>query len=271
MALVVLIVLVVETLARAVVALAVFAGAILARTVVPGTLVARTILEAVTGALVALALAVIVAAIVGGAFGNLGGFFGLGLKVDLVGRIGVLADDVADGAIGLDGAQDAEIVLGVLQVVLGQNPVAGRRRVAGQLLVLLVDALGRAAHLDAFGAVRIEGPVGVVLLRLAAGIAATAIVAAALALHALEISHGLSEPVRRSVSADTAGLAGLLNGIGPVGPFKVLETLVSVESPPWLWRGDRLWTVRACRRSFTTVMDDRCSRHPAFWKETSLV
>ena len=83
--------------------------------------------------------------------------------------------------------------------IIGQDPVAGRRRVAGQLLVFFVNALGRAAHLHAFGTVRIEGPVSVVLLRLTAGIAAAAIVAAALALHALEISHVLSEPVRKSV------------------------------------------------------------------------
>ena len=88
----------------------------------------------------------------------------------------------------LHGAHDAEIVLGVLQIVLGQHPVAGRLRVAGELLVLFVDVLGGAAHLDAVGAVGIERPVGVVL-RLAASAPAAAAVAVALTLHALEISH----------------------------------------------------------------------------------
>ena len=57
-------------------------------------------------------------------------------------------------------------------------------------MILLEDGLGVAAHLDAVGAVRIEGPVGVLLLRLAApAAAAAAAAAAALTLHTLEISH----------------------------------------------------------------------------------
>ena len=81
-------------------------------------------------------------------------------------------------------------MLGVLEVVLTQHPVAGRIRVAGQLLVLLEDVLGVAAHLHAVGAVRIESSIGVVRLRLAAAAAAaTTPIAPALALHTLEISH----------------------------------------------------------------------------------
>ena len=189
--------------AGTVVALSVFPGAIIPRTIVArpvvtgpvitGTVVALAVLEPVAAAFALLALAALAVGLgLGlGRFGGFGLLLRLGLEVDLVGRIGVLADDVADRPIRLDGAQDADIVLGVLQVVLGQHPVAGRRRVAGQLLVLFVNALGGAAHLDALGTVRIEGPVGVVLLRLAAATRSAAIVAAALALHALEISHVL--------------------------------------------------------------------------------
>jgi len=77
-------------------------------------------------------------------------------------------------------------VFGVLEIVLRQDPVAGRRRVAGELLVLLENVLGVAPHLDAVGAVRIEGAVRVVLLGL---VPAASAIASALTLHALEISH----------------------------------------------------------------------------------
>ena len=77
-------------------------------------------------------------------------------------------------------------MLGVLEIVLRQNPVAGGRRVPGQLLVLLEDMLGVAPHLDAVRAVRIEGAVRIVLLGF---IPAASAIAPALTLHALEISH----------------------------------------------------------------------------------
>ena len=81
-------------------------------------------------------------------------------------------------------------MFGVLQIVLGENPIAAGGRIAGQLLIFLVDALGGAADLDALGAIGVEGAVGVVLL-LAAVITAAAgtAIASALALHALEITH----------------------------------------------------------------------------------
>jgi hypothetical protein len=173
----------VEAVAGTIVALTIFTGPVIARSII-----ALAILEPVAAAFTLLSVALARGLGRGLRLGGVG-LLGLGLEVDLVGRIGVLADDVADRSIRLDGAQDPEIVLGVLQIVLGQDPVAGRRRVAGQLLVFFIDALGRATNLDAVGTVRIEGPVGVMLLRLAATAAAAAIVAAALALHALEISH----------------------------------------------------------------------------------
>src|SRR5206468_6725788 len=75
-----------------------------------------------------------------------------------------------------------------------EHPVAGRRGVAGELLVLFEDVLGVAAHLGAFRPVGIEGPVGVLRLGLAAATAAAtsaAAIATALTLHTLEISHYL--------------------------------------------------------------------------------
>ena len=122
------------------------------------------------------------------------------LEVDVItGGELVATDDLAGRAGGLQGAQQAEIVLRVLKVVLGEDPVPGGAGVTGQLLVLFEDVLGVAAHLHAIGAVRIERAVGVVRLGLAAAAAATRAattpIAPALALHTLEISHN-SETVR---------------------------------------------------------------------------
>jgi len=110
--------------------------------------------------------------------------FVLEVDVEAGGEL-VAAKDLRRRPLRLDGAQQPEIMLGVLQVVLAQHPVAGGGGVARQLLVLLEDRLGVAAHLYAFGPVGIEGPV-CVLLRLAASAPAAP---AALTLHALEISH----------------------------------------------------------------------------------
>jgi len=52
-------------------------------------------------------------------------------------------------------------MLGVLEVVLRHDAIAGGVGVAGELLVALVNVLGGAAHLDAIGAVGIEGAIGV--------------------------------------------------------------------------------------------------------------
>ena len=107
----------------------------------------------------------------------------------------------------------------MLQVVLSQNAVAGRRSVPGELLVFFEDVLGVAAHLHAVRAIGVEGPVRVLLLRLAA--AATAI-AAALALHTLEISHSLCPPPRRSFAGARAVYPLAL--VGPFARKSVLKT-----------------------------------------------
>ena len=210
---------------RPVVSGTIIAGTVVTRAVVTGTvavLVAVTLL-AVAGTIVALAVALLLAvaalvaiallavagtivtlavvtlalflafalaAVFGGLFDALGAaLFGIGLEVDVkAGGLVVAAEDFAGRTLRLHGAQGAEVVFGVLQVVLGENPVPGRGSIAGELLVALEDALGGAADLDVVGSVRLEGAVGVVL-RLAPTAAA---IAAALTLHALEISHECS-------------------------------------------------------------------------------
>src|SRR5207302_10094184 len=105
----------------------------------------RTLLPAAAG----------LGAVLGG-LGLLGRTVGLGLGAALVLEIDVeaggelvAAENLAGRTLRLDGAQQAELVFGVLQVVLGEHPVAGRVRVTGQLLVLLEHVLGVAADLDA--------------------------------------------------------------------------------------------------------------------------
>ncbi len=63
--------------------------------------------------------------------------------------------DLADRALRLKRAQDAEIVFGVLGVVLGQNAVASGCGVARQLHIAFVDGLGVAPDLDVLGTLRI--------------------------------------------------------------------------------------------------------------------
>ncbi len=111
--------------AVAILAIAVLTVAVL--TIIAGAIVALSVFEAVAARLVALTFTfTALGAVASGGFGRFRRFLGLGLEIDLVSRIGVLADDVADGAIRLDSPQHPEIVFGVLQVVLSQNPVAGR-------------------------------------------------------------------------------------------------------------------------------------------------
>jgi hypothetical protein len=164
------------------------AGTILPRAIIP--LVISVALVAV--ALVAVALRAL-EDFLGLRFGlghRLGGrlFFVVDVVVGAVLALG--AQDVGRRPQGLHGPHRAEIVFGVLQVVLGQHPVTGRRGVPGELLVLFEDVLRGAAHLHAFGAVGIKRTVGVLLgLALASAAPAAAAIAAALALHPLEISH----------------------------------------------------------------------------------
>jgi hypothetical protein len=76
----------------------------------------------------------------------------------------------------LVGHDQAVIVLGMLEVILGHDAVAGRVRVAGELEVLLVNVVGVAADLHV-GAVRVDRAVNVedlVLVLLAALVARAA-------------------------------------------------------------------------------------------------
>jgi hypothetical protein len=108
------------------------------------------------------------------------------LEIDVKAGVELVApDDLGGRPIGLHGPDQAEIVLCVLQKVLGQDAVTGGTCVPRELLVLFVDDLGASANLDAFRPIGLYRPVGVVLLRLAY----RAAIATALTLHALEISH----------------------------------------------------------------------------------
>ena len=166
-------------------------------------LVALAVALCVSGTLVAAATVLAglpglggVAGLGGGRIGGFGlglGAFVLEIDVEAGGEV-VAAEDLAGRPGRLHGPEQAEIVFGVLQVVLTEHPVTGRRGVAGELLVLFEDVLGVAADLRALGTVGIERPVGVLGLGLAAAAAATASAAAiatALTLHTLEISHYL--------------------------------------------------------------------------------
>ena len=118
---------------------------------------------------------------------GLGAGFVLEIDVEALSRQFALGD-LGHGTRGLERAQDAEIVFGVLGVVLGQDPVAAGRGVARQLHIALIDGLRVAADLDVLGALRVPGTVrigGVGVVVAAAGLS----VASALTLHALEISH----------------------------------------------------------------------------------
>lgn len=105
----------------------------------------------------------------------------------------ITSENFSRRTVRLNRPQEPEIVLGMLQIVFGQNPVTRRRRVTGQLLVLFEDVLRMAANLDPIRAVGFEGSVGVLLrLTTAAGIATAGPTAATLPLHSFEISHILS-------------------------------------------------------------------------------
>lgn len=173
------------------VARAVVTRAIITRPVFAGPIVAGPV--ALPGrALSALGLGLrILLGFGGGLVGGLRlglGAFVLEVDVEAGGEL-VAAEEFRRGSVRLHGAQQAEVVFGVLQIVLGQNPVAAGRGVACELLVLFKAELGATAHLDPFGAIGIEGSVGVLLLGLAPAATAAAAVTTALALHSLEISH----------------------------------------------------------------------------------
>ena len=110
----------------------------------------------------------------------------------------ITSENFSRRTVRLNRPQEPEIVLGMLQIVFGQNPVTRRRRVTGQLLVLFEDVLGMAANLDPIRAIGFEGSVGVLLrLTTAAGIATAGPTAATLPLHSFEISYLVGDLVRR--------------------------------------------------------------------------
>lgn len=190
------------TIAAVVAIAALVAGPLVALAVplsIPGPLVALAFTVAVPRALVAAVLAGLpgfrrLAGFRGGRVSRLGlglGAFVLEIDVEAGGEM-VAAEDLAGRARGLHGAQQAEIVLSVLQVVLAKHAVAGRRGVARKLLVLFEDVLGVAADLRTLGPVGVECTIGVLSLRLAAAAppaASATAIATALTFHTLEISH----------------------------------------------------------------------------------
>jgi hypothetical protein len=134
------------------------------------------------------------------------------LKVDVVARDELVAThDLRHGALGLHGAQDPEVMLGVLQIVLRQHPIPRRASITRQLRVLLEDMLGRAADLDVVRAIGVERPIGVVLgfpATTAATAPAAASTAVALTLHPFEISHILADLLRITRRARREAMGG---------------------------------------------------------------
>jgi hypothetical protein len=226
----VLTVAVVAAFAPVVPGLPVFAGPIITgpvvalRAVFPGLTVVTLI--GFAGLIVALLVLV-----VGIAFGDHllalhGVRIGLFVHIDIEARgEHVTAGDVRSRSGGLKHPQDAEIVLGVLQIVLRQHPVASRGGVSGQLAVLVVHMLGVAADLHIVRTVGIEGAVDVLTRLAAVAAAAAATIAATLAFHTLEVSHRALACIRLSllVSVRVLGLWVCLPG-GPSNPAAVRST-----------------------------------------------
>ncbi len=134
------------------------------------------------------------------------------------------AENLGGGLGGLHGPNDAEVVFGVLQVAFRQDAVASGGRITGELLVLLENVLGVAAHLDALGAIRIEGPVRVLLLLRLTATAAAASIAATLAFHTLKISHSLLTIPPRSPAMPVCARLILSPWSGANRPFSMLKT-----------------------------------------------
>ncbi len=71
----------------------------------------------------------------------------IALLVEIVVRLIALILRVLDGHLRLGSRDDAVVVLGVLQIVLGHDPVAGALRIASELRVFFRDLLRRPADL----------------------------------------------------------------------------------------------------------------------------
>ena len=87
-------------------------------------------------------------------------FAGGALRTGLLGLLILLL-------LGRGHREDAVIMLGMLEIILCHDAIARRIRVARHLQIFLVNMGGGAANLDLRPA-RIEGPVGIALLRPAA-------------------------------------------------------------------------------------------------------
>jgi hypothetical protein len=128
------------------------------------------------------------------------------------GRNRITAQNFCRGPMRLNRPQDPEIVFSVLQIILCQHPIARRRGVAGQLLVLFEDVLSMAPNLDPIGAIGFKRPIGV-LLRLTAAIAALGSpgsTTATLPLHSFEISHVLFGDLVRQTPNGRGVVRGVL-------------------------------------------------------------
>ena len=147
----------------------------------------------------------------------------------------VAAQNLAGGPGRLHGADDSEIVFGVLQEVLRQHPVAAGAGVPGQLLIFLEHVLGVSPHLDPFRTRRVERPIGVLLLGLAPHRSAAA-VTTALTFHSFEISHtSLTAPPPLSLCSVRARPVLLLK-LGPFSPNKSVEDVMFPVIRPDLFR-----------------------------------
>jgi hypothetical protein len=223
---------------RSVVTRTVVAGTVVTVAVLTGAIIPWAILTRLPFAAVTRAGLIADIAIFSGFAGGGGGLIsgqrlsltGLILKIDVIaGREVVPTKNLACRPVRLDGAQEAEIVLGVLKVVFSQDPVAGCVGVSRQLLVFFEDVLRVAPHLHALGTVGIKGPVGVLRGLHVAPAAAAAPIAPTLALHTLEISHIL-KTVRLFPERQFGGLAFSL---ASVLPDQIVEDVCVPRLPPW--------------------------------------
>ena len=88
-------------------------------------------------------------------------------KIDVIGCDLIATDDLGHRTIGLNGTNNPEVMFRMLQIILGQNAITGRRGVACELLIFLKNGLGWAAHFDVLRPIGLEGSVGI-MLRLSA-------------------------------------------------------------------------------------------------------
>ena len=98
----------------------------------------------------------------------------------------------------LRGGDQAEVVLGVLEVVLGGDRIAGGLRVAGELQILFGDVMGGTADFH-LRSVRLVDPRQRIVMMAAAAV--VALVVAVTSPHALVLTVSHGSPVRRLLFA----------------------------------------------------------------------